>query len=1062
MKKILLAATICFIVNYANGQKPLDKIAFKLSDDFETGELSAWEPFPYNQDEGYDALYYARKTPTHNNSLYAAARPVTAHETSELSHGLTKRLNMWTTPTTRIRAAVFFQSDRNPEKLELSLGTFDGRRYMHIIRNPEANRWLELDIPAGEFKLNGKSLGSGEHIQVVTFKGNYPVVYYLNSYTILLDDFSINGERQRRFEAKSPVSTTFDKFDMSILNKHYFYGDNISLSVVPEGNITLSQVQGTLVDSKGNIIKNNIAFSKRSSDWANDAIYRLSGSEARGQWEIRLTGLTTKGSEVRWGFKFLMPGNQVKGYPRLLFSADELKNRLANEKSPIAKKILERALENTAFMNADIDAIKEPTFGSPDGATGTPYGARPDGGASWDAAQRALGNIIREASFRYAFTGDKKAADVAKKALLKLCSFRQWNTNANVAKKYWTYFPIGDIIKPVAYAYDMLHDYLTADERKFVRDAIMDKALKLFQRDMVENNRMPSNNTNHIAVLVQGYGLAAMAIYGEDPQNPYMEPYLSGIITKTKAFIDNTYYEDGSYNEPKIGYLNMASRAIVELLGPLERNFGVDLSTTTNAQYFYKLPILATASNGLMQDYGDGGGANGESDQLGRLLQTQWFVYRTGNPLLYKYVKPFYDSGNGGYLGYLWYRDDIAPVSRESLPTSGIFKAQGMVMRSGWDDRSTIIHARLGPNANHDHYEQGSFQVMTNGVPLLTDPGRGFGGYYDLDYSVYNIQAIAHNVMLVDHDPESQTPGDFDNGIAALRNWPKMVQAFAGEIADAMEGDLAVLYKDKLETYTRTLLYTKSGPLFLFDKVKSKTGGHTYDWLFHAPLNDDQRSINYSNQRMTVDRPGARLTIDVVSPEIASNRIRDKADDEENFIALSSKPDLKEANFLAVLMPEAKPAAGDYAARPKTTRMDAPGWVGAKVERQGATDLGFFRTGSNAAGTAGGFTTDAKRFTASFDGGGTLVKAYFEGSNFSGSGLSVKSSAPLTCAVSKGSLGTDLEVKSAKAVTLTVNFPSQPSRVILNGKTVTTWKYDAGTKNLNLQIPAGRSDVSAK
>ena len=62
---------------------------------------------------------------------------------------------------------------------------------------------------------------------------------------------------------------------------------------------------------------------------------------------------------------------------------------------------------------------------------------------------------------------------------------------------------------------------------------------------------MPSNQTNHIAVLAGGMGLAATAIYGDDPSNPNLEPYISGILTKTKTFIDRTYYEDGSYGEPK-------------------------------------------------------------------------------------------------------------------------------------------------------------------------------------------------------------------------------------------------------------------------------------------------------------------------------------------------------------------------------------------------------------------------------------------------------------------------------------------------------------------------------
>ena len=344
--------------------------------------------------------------------------------------------------------------------------------------------------------------------------------------------------------------------------------------------------------------------------------------------------------------------------------------------------------------------------------------------------------------------------------------------------------------------------------------------------------------------MVAGFGLAATAIYGDDPDNPYLEPYLSGIMTKAKTFIDRTYYEDGSYGEPKSGYMDMATRDIVEVMAAFERNFGVDYSTTTNVENFYKYPLQAMDSNRLIQSYGDGGRVyNGFTQD-----HAMWFVNRTGNPYLYQYVKPYWEAGNGGYLGYLWFRDDLKPFSREELPLSKKFAAQGMVMRSGWGDASTIITTRVGPNSNHYHYDQGSFQVMTNGEELLTDPGVGALGYYaNLDFLRYNIHAIAHNVMLVDHDPESQAPAHYDNGIKALRTWPVIVHDFTGTVTDAVESDLRTVYKDKLARYSRTLLYTKSGPLFVFDQVKSNSSeGHVYDWLFHVPQNKDgARCVNY-------------------------------------------------------------------------------------------------------------------------------------------------------------------------------------------------------------------------
>jgi hypothetical protein len=351
---------------------------------------------------------------------------------------------------------------------------------------------------------------------------------------------------------------------------------------------------------------------------------------------------------------------------------------------------------------------------------------------------------------------------------------------------------------------------------------------------------------------------------------------------------------------------------------------------------------------------------------------------------------------------------------------------------------------------------------MTNGEELFSDPGSGGDYYKNLEFVVYNINSIAHNVMLIDYDPESQAPADYDNGIASLKEWPLITHSFAGEIADAIESDLACVYKNKLETYTRTLLYTKHGPLFLFDNVKSSSGGHMYNWVFHAPQNENRsRSISYSstNQRLTIDRPGARLTMDVVSPKIAEGVVRN-SNFGENYSILTSSPDTEETDFLAVILPEGKPENGEYGSRPSTKRIQKDGWIGARVERNNAVDIGLFRNKSNASSEIEGFTTDALRFTVSFDSKGKLMKTYFEGSGLAGHGVSIRSKSPVTCAVIFYDSGANLEVQSENKNTVNIIIPTKPSQIILNGNVLKNWKYDPGSETVSIDVTAGRSNIS--
>jgi hypothetical protein len=341
----------------------------------------------------------------------------------------------------------------------------------------------------------------------------------------------------------------------------------------------------------------------------------------------------------------------------------------------------------------------------------------------------------------------------------------------------------------------------------------------------------------------------------------------------------------------------------------------------------------------------------------------------------------------------------------------------------------------------------------------LTDPAYGPLGYYaNLEYLSYSVQAIAHNVMLVDHDPESQTPAHYDNGIKALTEWPRVKHLFNGKDADGIESDLSSVYKGKLEMYSRSLLYTKTGPIFLFDEVKSKSPkGHVYDWLFHAPPGENnQTAISYDKGRMIIDRPNAKLTMDVVSPEIVASKIYDKSAGlgkgfYESFLDLASKPDLNQVNFLAVILPESKPASG---AAPVTTKMEAPGWIGAKMVHSNGSDIGFFRTGTEN-GVAAGFTTDAKRFTASYDKSGSLQKIYYEGSSISGNGLSLVADVGTRGTMALVSTGIDAEIKSWKGCSLKVMVSGKPASVQVNGQTIKDWTFDAGTNTVAVKLPAG-------
>jgi len=1019
--------------------------------------MFGWEAYPYAQDIGYEPSTVTRREPAHNGSRYSLAKTHRANDVVELREGFTKEIDLWTRSDTRMKLAVFLISDRKPAHLELSLCLFDGRRFFHTIPSPDVNRWLELDVPLNRFTMDGRPLGDGERIQAVTIEASYSVISHILSYTICLDDFMLNGERSRRFVAEDPPSTTYEMYGYSVLNRHFYCGDPVGITVRPEeapGVGSLTAVICSLIDPVGNTVASGVPLSEQDGAWRVEEAYIFTEEDPRGQWTISFAGQGEDGSEMVWGFRFLMPGGRLTPvhHPRLFFTREELTERLASQSAREQEMVDEFLAKPEVFDDVDLDSIREHEDLSTEALTGHQF-SKIRFGPRWSGPMSSLARIIETGALRYAFTGDEQAGRVAREALLKLCAFKQWNSAWQEARGNHIYYPVGYIIGPVGIGYDLLYPLLSEEDKRAVREGLMEKGIGMFYRDMVEMNRMPSSVTNHIAVIVANLAVAATAIYGEDPDNPCLEPYLSGILAKMKRFIDRTYYPDGGYGEP-IGYENMATRDLAEALYVLERNFGIDYTTTTNIKDMYLYPLQGAYSDGRIADFGDTG-LGGNWGWGGNPFV--WLTYRMKNPWTAHFSQPSLESGRGDLYRWLWYTTGLETKPREERIPSHHFPVRGtMFMRSDWSDEGTRLTFKSGPNSNHYHVDQGTFFLHTNGELLLSEAGlehiRGFHPYYaNLYFPAYDTQAVGHNVLLVDGDPESQFPADYRTGIAALSNWPRIRHSFAGWRFDEVEGDLACVYKDKLTAYTRSFMFVKPDVIVMYDRVRSAEG-HFYSWLFHAEDNDGTSSISEEGTRIRIERPNAYLDMDVLSPSMASLRICAGLR-AESFLQLTSARGLREADFLAVMVPSPG-AAPD--GRSMTSTLEIPdGWIGATVERGASVIRTFFRTGEDAGSAVDGCSTDAERFAVVTDRAGKVTGFFLRGSAFTCGEVSFESGIAASASVVYTAEGVDIEVDAPEKTDISVHVASRPDAVAIDGKPVEGWTYDAASCRMTLSLPQG-------
>ncbi len=210
----------------------------KLSDDFERGELNAWESYPIAQDPGFDPEIWCVREPAFGGSRYSLSKVVEPNDTDwprdENLVGMTKKVRLWTRDDTELRLAFFAEGDRRPAEVRVVLYGGDGSRYVWSQAAPKANEWVSLRLSRSDFQAGGHGLGRGILVEAVAILARYGPVNPHRSYSLFLDDFSLSGERPLRFVAVDPSSTHLDKFFFTFLNRHFHRGETISLKIAVE------------------------------------------------------------------------------------------------------------------------------------------------------------------------------------------------------------------------------------------------------------------------------------------------------------------------------------------------------------------------------------------------------------------------------------------------------------------------------------------------------------------------------------------------------------------------------------------------------------------------------------------------------------------------------------------------------------------------------------------------------------------------------------------------------------------------------------------------------------
>lgn len=417
----------------------------------------------------------------------------------------------------------------------------------------------------------------------------------------------------------------------------------------------------------------------------------------------------------------------------------------------------------------------------------------------------------------YRSSGNQASLDEAQALLRSIAGWPQWAHPWFPAHGYHSYYPVGIMTKYVVLAEEFLGKDLSPGVRSALDQALMTQAVKPIYTEYVFEDRLQFNTSNWIGNTDGGALLAALE--SRDPDAP---GYALGLFEKERDHIQAAYTADGSYGEG-ITYHRFDLEMTSLVAETAKRLLGTSLDASFAGGERYLMYAAYGSDYGVL-DYGDS-----HVDLRPSNVFAQTASLNQSDTMADFYFR-YRDTDTAELLSRILWEGKIKPAAAPlpAMPLTTVFAERGIaVLRDSWSPDATVITIRAGRNFNHNHADEGSVFYARGGEVWLGE--AGYADYYkDPSYPTFTIQAVGHNTLLVDDNPESQMfPGN-----TVFGTYPMITRTeFAGDVS-IVEAELASVYRSDVQRYTRTLVAIKGGSTFVIDRFTSLTP-HTFTQIWH-------------------------------------------------------------------------------------------------------------------------------------------------------------------------------------------------------------------------------------
>ncbi len=376
----------------------------------------------------------------------------------------------------------------------------------------------------------------------------------------------------------------------------------------------------------------------------------------------------------------------------------------------------------------------------------------PPPGSQERRAQNDVALQIAGTSLAYAIEQDPRYLAAAKRWTLAAVDYEPWGYTFN---KPNTDLAAGHLLYAIGWAYDLLYDRLTPEERDRIRRSLERRADLVYEAFAPKPDRQFNFTQNHDFIPTAGLAVAALALMGESSNAEKWAALARAHHHRAGQLLspDGFYYEG-------MEYWIFSATWLVRFLDVWEHSTGENLWDSGQIRNWkYMIAHIVMPDGQRVFDFGDvwqgpltranQGDDFAREYPTGTLKSNFNVLYRVAARLkdpesqaIASRCAAFGHTNQEEWWTLLWRDPALKPSPMSAIPTSHHFEDSGVAFfRTSWDRNATAFALKAGPpeghratrllasvpewrlSSGHAHPDAGSFIIWAGGRYLTGDTG---------------------------------------------------------------------------------------------------------------------------------------------------------------------------------------------------------------------------------------------------------------------------------------------------------------------------------------------------